>query len=149
MLRGERLSAKSAVRRPFGLLNIISLQHVLRNATLRITPMHPSSDDAIDRKPIAQPDQPRSEPEIIPPGAEFRPLPGGEAVFHTRSRTRTRILVTRLGPLGTAAVLLGAGVLGVFGLMMLLGTLLIGAAAAGTIMLVTLVARLLRALGRS
>jgi hypothetical protein len=108
--------------------------------------MHPSSVDAIGRKPGAQPDLPRSEPEIIPPGAEFRPLPGGGAVFHTRSGTR---LITRLGPLGTAAVLLGAGVLGVFGLMMLLGTLLIGAAAAGTIMLVTLVARLLRALGRS
>jgi hypothetical protein len=147
MLRGARLFAKSAVRRPFGLLNIISLPHVLRNATLRITPMHPSSDDTIGRKPVAQPDRPRSEPEIIPPGAEFRPLPGGEAVFHTRSGTR--ILISRLGPLGTAAVLLGAGVLGVFGLMMLLGTLLIGAAAAGTIMLVTLVSRLLRALGRS
>jgi hypothetical protein len=118
----------------------------LRNDTLRIMPIHSSSDDAIGREPPAWPEPPRSEPEIIPPGADFRSRPGGKAVFYTHNGTR--IHVTRLGPLGVATVLLGVGVLGALGVLMLLGTVLIAAAAAGAIVMCALVVKLLRALVR-
>lgn len=110
--------------------------------------MHRSNDDTIGRQPDPpRPDPPRSEPEIIPPGAEFRPLPDGETGFYTHRGIRIR--VTPPGPLATAALLVGAGVLSVLGFVMLLGTLLIGAAAAGAVMLIALIARLLRAFSRS
>jgi hypothetical protein len=109
--------------------------------------MHSSSDDAIGRQPAVPPDLPRSEPEIIPPGAEFRPQSDIGADFYIRRGTRIR--VTRPGPLATAAVVAGIAVLGVLGLLMLLGTLLIGAAAAGAVMLLALIARRLRSLARS
>ena len=104
-------------------------------------------DAAIGGQPEARPDLPRSEPEIIPPGVDFRARPGGETGFYTNRGIHIR--VTRPGPLGIAAILVGAGIVGALGLLMLLGTLLIGAAAAGTLVVIALVARLLRAFGRS
>jgi hypothetical protein len=104
--------------------------------------MQRSGDDAIGRHPEAGPDLPRSEPEIIPPGVDFRPRPDGDGTgFYTHRGIHIR--VTPPGPLGIAAIVVGAGIVGALGFLMLLGTLLIGAAAAGTLMVIALVARLL------
>jgi len=104
--------------------------------------MNPRSEDAAVRRQGAPAEPPRAEPEIIPPGADFPPRRGpGRVVF---TRRVTRIQVTRLGPFGIAMVLLGAGVLGVVGLLVLLGAALVAAAALGVVVLGALLSRLLR-----
>jgi hypothetical protein len=147
MLRvGMRDYTKSAVRRPPAFPNIIPSLHDPGNVTLRITPLHPSGDEVTGRPATARPEPPRSEPEIIPPGAEFPRRPDGETGFYTHRGIHIR--VTPPGPLGIAAIVVGAGIVGVLSFVMLLGTLLIGAAAAGTIVLIALIGRLLRIFGR-
>lgn len=94
------------------------------------------------QQPAPQPEAPRAEPEIIPPGAHFRSGPHVEAAVFTHRGTR--IHVARLGPFGIALVLLAAGVVAAAGLALLLGAALIGAVAAGAIILAAAVARFLR-----
>lgn len=103
--------------------------------------MSRSDDSAIGRPPKTRADPPRSEPEIIPPGVDFRPRPDGERGFHTHREIYIR--VTRPGPLGIAAIVVGAGIVGVLSFLLLLGTLLIGAAAAGALIVIAAIARLL------
>ncbi len=112
-----------------------------------IIPLQRSGEGAIGRQPEARSDLPRSEPEIIPPGVDFRPQPDRETGFHPHRGIH--IHVTRPGPLGIAAIVAGVGFVGALGFLLLLGTLLIGAAAAGTLLVIALLGRLLRALGRS
>ncbi|MGE3784910.1 MAG: hypothetical protein AB7H71_19465 [Alphaproteobacteria bacterium] len=100
-----------------------------------------SIDDATGRQLDAEPDLPRSEPEIIPPGADFRPPPARETGFHTRPTIHLR--VSSPGPLGIAAIAVGAGIVGALSLLLLLGALLIGAVAAGALIAIALVTRLL------
>ena len=100
-----------------------------------------SIDDATGRQPGSEPDLPRSEPEIIPPGADFRPPPAGETGFHGRPTIHIR--VSSPGPLGIAAIAVGVGVVGALSLLLLVGVLLIGAAAAGALIAIALVTRLL------
>jgi hypothetical protein len=123
------------------------IAHNPGNAALRNTSPHSSGSDAVSRQPETRPDMPRSEPEIIPPGAEFPRRPAHDSVFDTRNGIR--IHVVRPGPLGIAAIIVGAGIVGALSFVMLLGTLLIGAAAAGTIVLIALISRLLRVFSRS
>ncbi len=132
---------KSTGRRRFAPPIITASSTDLRNFPVPNTPKHRSGDDAISGQPEAAPDLPRSEPEIIPPGVDFRPGPNGETGFYTHRSIR--IHVTRPGPFGIAAIVIGAGIVGALGFLLLLGTLLIGAAAAGTLIVVALVARLL------
>jgi hypothetical protein len=129
------------VRRRFESPIIIALSHDLRNLPLRITPEQQSRDDATGRQSEARAETPRSEPEISPPGVDLRPQPGHEPVFGTRNSIR--VYVTQPGPLGIAAILVGAGILGALSFLLLLGTLLIAAAAAGTLVVIALIARLL------
>jgi hypothetical protein len=104
--------------------------------------MHPPSDDAIARQPSSRAEPPRAEPEIIPPGADFPSQPHRETfVFAHRG---IRIHVTRLGPFGIAMLLLGGVALGAIGLLMLLGTVLVGAAAIGVVVAAALLSRLFR-----
>jgi hypothetical protein len=105
------------------------------------TRMPQSIDDAIGRQHEAGAVLPRSEPEIIPPGADFRPRSGTETGFDTRRGIHIR--VPRLGPLGIATIFVGVGIVGALSVLLLAGALLIGAAAAGMLMAITLVARLL------
>jgi hypothetical protein len=65
-----------------------------------------------------QPERPRSEPEIIPPGQR-----GGPRYGYTRDYGAQRIYITRMGPLGFALMML---VIGLFATALLL--ILIGAA---------------------
>lgn len=114
---------------------------------MRITPTHRSNDEAIARQSEVRPEPPRSEPEIIPPGAEFQRRPDDGTGF--RAHRGIYVRVTPPGPLGIAAIVVGAGIAGVLGFVMLIGTLLIGAAAAGAVVLIALIGRLLRVFGRS
>jgi hypothetical protein len=72
----------------------------------------------IDKKPNPQGEEPRSEPEIIPP----------DAYVTRRMRIDTnsgRIYVTKVSPLGTILVVLIVGLLSALMLVLLLGALLI------------------------
>ena len=72
----------------------------------------------IDKKPNPQGEEPRSEPEIIPP----------DAYVTRRMRIDTnsgRIYVTKISPLGTILVVLIVGLLSALMLVLLLGALLI------------------------
>jgi hypothetical protein len=66
-------------------------------------------------------ERPRSEPEIIPPGAPIRPPrddPFGDALF------TQRVYVTRLGPLGLFGIMLAIGVFAVVLLALIVGAVL-------------------------
>jgi hypothetical protein len=66
-------------------------------------------------------ERPRSEPEIIPPGAPLRPPrddPFGDTLFSQR------IYVTRLGPLGLFGIMLAIGVVAVVVLALVVGVVL-------------------------
>ena len=85
---------------------------------------------------------PKAEPEIIPPGMDYRSdRQSGPTVFAFRT---TRVRVTRLGPVGITLVLLGAGVLAVAGAALLLGAALIGAVVGGVVVLGAIASRFVR-----
>jgi hypothetical protein len=74
-----------------------------------------------------QPEQPRREPEIIPPGKDW---PGRNSAWppgygYSESRGTHRIYVGRIGPLGFAIVLLMAALFGGVLLLALIGAVLI------------------------
>jgi hypothetical protein len=77
----------------------------------------------MEQQPIPLTEQPRAEPEIIPPGApvDFRL----RARTSADTRARGRIYVARLGPVGSAVLFLAIGFLAVFALFLLLGAVLI------------------------
>jgi Flp pilus assembly protein TadB len=81
------------------------------------------------RTPLTE--QPRAEPEIIPPGApvDFRSRVWGS----TDARARGSIYVARLGPAGSAVLFLAIGVLAVFALFLLLGAALISLTVIGVL----------------
>jgi len=74
-----------------------------------------------------RPEQPRAEPEIIPPtvGRESGRQPGWPPYGFTRSRATHRVFVTRIGPLGAALLLLGVAFMAAVLLLTLLGAVLI------------------------
>jgi hypothetical protein len=74
-----------------------------------------------DKPSPPQSEQPRSEPEIFPPGARVRPSrtdPLAESVFVQR------VYVTRLGPFGMFLLALAIGIVAVLLLVLLVGALL-------------------------
>ena len=78
-----------------------------------------------------RPEQPRAVPEIIPPGA---PADIRSRVWASADvRTRGRIYVAKLGPLGSAVLFLVIGILAVFALFLLLGAVLISSAVIGVL----------------
>ena len=72
----------------------------------------------IDKRPSPQGEEPRSEPEIIPPGHAER------GTFDARTE-RIRVYIAKPGPLGTILVILIVGLLSAVLLVLLLGALLI------------------------
>jgi hypothetical protein len=92
----------------------------------------------IDKRPNPEAEEPRSEPEIIPPDDA-----------HVRRRIRIdadtgRIYVTKVGPLGTILVVLIVGLLSALMLVLLLGALLVWLPLVVLFVTVALVAGLLR-----
>jgi hypothetical protein len=73
-----------------------------------------------------QPEQPRREPEIIPPGKDAPPRESSWPRYgYSESRGTHRIYVGRIGPLGFAIVLLMAALFGGVLVLALIGAVLI------------------------
>lgn len=83
------------------------------------------------------------DPEIIPPG---QPLPyRGSEIWESRDAgTVTRVYVKQVGPIGAVLLALGIGAAAVLGIVLLLGTALIGLAAIGALVIAGVVAGILR-----
>jgi hypothetical protein len=89
---------------------------------------------------------PRSEPEIIPPGANSH---SASRIWVSDGRNHTvHIQFARVGPVGMVLLALLIGVVGVTALFLLLGAALIGVATIGVLMVGGLAAGLLRCLSR-
>jgi hypothetical protein len=92
-----------------------------------------------------RPEKLRAEPEIIPPGA---PVGIRSPVWASADvRTRGRIYVAKLGPLGSTVLFLIIGILAVFALFLLLGAALISLAVVGVLTVGAIVSAVRR--GRS
>jgi hypothetical protein len=73
-----------------------------------------------------QPEQPRREPEIIPPGKDAPPRDSNWPRYgYSENRGTHRIYVGRIGPLGFAIVLLMAALFGGVLVLALIGAVLI------------------------
>jgi len=75
-----------------------------------------------DKRPHPQSEEPRSEPEIIPPGGTERGRP--RMRFYIDDRIG-RVYIAKPGPLGTILTVLIAGLLLTLMLIMLLGAFLV------------------------
>jgi hypothetical protein len=92
-----------------------------------------------------QPDRPRTEPEIIPPGHPD-PRDGRMSWSTTGSDGSTRVYVTRLGPFGTTVALILVAVVVAALLALLLGAFVIGAVVVGGLALLALLVGIVRGL---
>jgi hypothetical protein len=91
---------------------------------------------------MSEPAKPRSEPEIIPPGA---PLPRGARVWvSSDTGAAQQIYVKPIGPVGMALLTLGIGAVAALAIIVLLGAAVFGLATIGVLTLVGIVAGLLR-----
>ncbi len=90
-----------------------------------------------------QPEEPRFEPEIIPPdrqrGQSWPPSYGHSETYGTH-----RIYVTRIGPFGFALIMLIVGLLSAVFLLALIGTALIWIPLVAALVLVAFISRLFR-----
>jgi hypothetical protein len=92
----------------------------------------------IDKRPNQQGEEPRSEPEIIPPGhAKRGPTRMGDA--HVG-----RIFIAKFGPFGTILLTLVVGLLSAVLMVLLFGALLVALPAAVLIVTAAIVAGILR-----
>ena len=91
---------------------------------------------------MANPIDPRPEPEIIPPGA---PLPGERGMWISGDIHRTHyVYTTRLGPVSTTLLMLAGGAIATLAVLFLLGTAVIGLAAVGVLTIAGVIAGILR-----
>jgi hypothetical protein len=88
-----------------------------------------------------QPEQPRFEPEIIPPGATHDPM--GTRIFIDEN-TSQRIYVGKIGPLGMFGIVLMLAAVFAVILVILLGAFLLWIPIVGLLVAVGLVAGVLR-----
>jgi hypothetical protein len=86
------------------------------------------------------PDEPRAEPEIIPPGDPR----ARRADARTRFESTERIYVGRIGPFGLALALLAITAVAGLGLLLLLGAFVILVPLAGLLVAIVLAANLFR-----
>jgi len=83
-----------------------------------------------------------TEPEIIPPGADW---PRASRVWVSTGRHHTtRIQITRLGPVATALFVILIGILALAGMALLLGAALVGIAAGGVLIVGGIISSLSR-----
>ena len=94
-----------------------------------------------DKRPHPQSEEPRSEPEIIPPGGSERGR--SRMRFYIDDRIG-RVYITRPGPLGTILMVLVVGLLLTVMLIMLLGAFLVFLPAVILFVTAAIVAGLLR-----
>ena len=83
-----------------------------------------------------------TEPEIIPPGADW---PGASRIWvSTGPHHTSRIQITRLGPVATALFVILIGILALAGMALLLGAALVGIAAGGVLIVGGIISSLSR-----
>jgi hypothetical protein len=88
-------------------------------------------DDDTQQEPTPEAGRRQAEPEIIPPGADCA---GKSRIWVSAGPHHTmRVRITRLGPVGIAALMLMIGILSLTGLMLVIGFALVGLAAAGVV----------------
>src|SRR5262249_61335834 len=75
----------------------------------------------IDQRPVPPPEQPRSEPEIIPPGEADPRSPWG-TVWRSGPQ---RVYVARVGPFGVGMVALAAALIATLLFLLVLGAFVI------------------------
>ena len=90
-----------------------------------------------------RPEQPRVEPEIIPPDRSGRYSPWSPYGF-TNARGTQRIYVTRMGPIGIALVLLAIAAVATILMIAILGAVLIWIPIVAIVVIVGAMLRLLR-----
>src|SRR5215831_16266985 len=87
----------------------------------------------MQQQPMPKAKTPYTEPEIIPPGADW---PRASRIWvSTGPHHSTRITITRLGPVGIAFFALLIGILALAGMALLVGAALVGIAA-GVVLIV-------------
>jgi hypothetical protein len=94
------------------------------------------------QQPMPKAKAPYTEPEIIPPGADW---PRASRIWvSTGPHHTTRIQITRLGPVGIAFFMLLIGILALAGMALLLGAALVGIAAGGVLIVGGIISSLSR-----
>jgi hypothetical protein len=94
------------------------------------------------QQPMPKAKPPCTEPEIIPPGADWRRA--SRIWVSTGRQHTTRIQITPLGPFGIAFFLLLIGIVALAGIALLIGAALVGIAAAGLVIVAGIVSSLFR-----
>ena len=85
----------------------------------------------MQQQPMPKAETPDTEPEIIPPDADW---PSSSRIWVSAGpHHTTRIQITRVGPLGIALFVLLVGILALAGLVLLLGAALVGVVVAGVL----------------
>jgi hypothetical protein len=88
-----------------------------------------------------EPERPRSEPEIIPPGRN-----GGPRHGYTQMHGTQRIYVSRIGPFGFALLMLVVGLLAAILLLALIGAALIWIPVVAVLVIIAAISGILRRL---
>ena len=94
----------------------------------------------IDQRPVPPPEQPRSEPEIIPPGEADPRSPWG-TVWRSGPQ---RVYVARVGPFGFGMVALAAALIATLLFLLVLGAFVILIPLAGLVLAGVVIASMLR-----
>jgi hypothetical protein len=96
----------------------------------------------MQQQPMPKAKTPYTEPEIIPPDADW---PRASRIWlSARPYHTTRIQITRLGPVGIALFMLLIGILALAGMALLLGVALVGIAAGGVLIVGGIISSLSR-----
>ena len=85
----------------------------------------------MQQQPMPEAKTPYTEPEMIPPDADWQRT--SRIWVSTGPNHTTRTQITRLGPLGIALFMLLIGILALAGMALLLGAALVGIAAGGVL----------------
>jgi hypothetical protein len=94
------------------------------------------------QQPMPRAETPYTEPEFIPPGADW---PGASRTWvSTGPHHTTRIQITRLGPVATALFVMLIGIVALAGIALLLGAALVGIAAGGVLIVGGIISSLSR-----
>jgi hypothetical protein len=95
-----------------------------------------------DQRPVPPPEQPRSEPEIIPPGEADSRSPWG-SVWRSRSGSQ-RVYVAHVGPFGFGLVALAVALIAALMFLLVLGAFVVLIPLAGLVFAALVIAGMLR-----
>jgi hypothetical protein len=93
-----------------------------------------------------EPERPRSEPEIIPPGRNGGPRHGYTQNGYTQMHGAQRIYIGRIGPFGFALIMLVVGLLAAILLLALIGAALIWIPVVAVLVIIAAISGILRRL---